>query len=609
VLVSVGECLHRKRVRTHECFQECNVTEVRQDRTVPGEDELLGIVVTEPACLHLTIEEFSCPRIERLQSLSQAEVEPGRLGQGFPTDQSNKIRVELEEPKTCGNNMVNFFPTITRHLGCGVNTFQPLRYLRFEHVLVERLLGLEMMQQARPTDSHRARNVVQGGAVIPALGKQLERSSNDCLTRRYRRTDDRLTTAGLGGGRSHNFQGSARTPSVRGHRTNRAMITSMYTGDQRFAAAISAHPNAPDATGEVVGQILERIGSAPDLAVVFITGDHVTSAQEIARTIRATLAPHVLIGSSAMSITGNGSDVEHGSALALWAGRVPVARSLRLVAEQVNGSMQIGGIPALHPDATVLLLADPFTFPIDSFIAQVAMRSPGTRVVGGLSSAARIAGGNRLVLDNDAHWHGAVGVVLDPSCTCSAIVSQGCEPVGQPFVATAAHGNVLLELGSRPAVARLEELLAQLDPDTRNQFLRGPQVGVVVDESKLEFASGDFLVRPVLGADPGTGAVMVGEHIAVGTTTQFHVRDADSAHAELERLVGDVVAAQPVAAGLLFTCIGRNSDFFGGPNHDAGLISALTAAPLAGMFCAGEIGPVGVRSYLHSFTASALLFH
>jgi len=30
--------------------------------------------------------------------------------------------------------------------------------------------------------------------------------------------------------------------------------------------------------------------------------------------------------------------------------------------------------------------------------------------------------------------------------------------------------------------------------------------------------------------------------------------------------------------------------------------------PLAGMFCAGEIGPVGGQNFLHGFTASLALF-
>ena len=36
---------------------------------------------------------------------------------------------------------------------------------------------------------------------------------------------------------------------------------------------------------------------------------------------------------------------------------------------------------------------------------------------------------------------------------------------------------------------------------------------------------------------------------------------------------------------------------------------ALRSDALAGMFCAGEIGPVGDRSFVHGFTASVVLFH
>ena len=42
---------------------------------------------------------------------------------------------------------------------------------------------------------------------------------------------------------------------------------------------------------------------------------------------------------------------------------------------------------------------------------------------------------------------------------------------------------------------------------------------------------------------------------------------------------------------------------------DASVVSELTGSPaLAGMFCAGELGPVGGRTFLHGFTASMALF-
>ena len=42
---------------------------------------------------------------------------------------------------------------------------------------------------------------------------------------------------------------------------------------------------------------------------------------------------------------------------------------------------------------------------------------------------------------------------------------------------------------------------------------------------------------------------------------------------------------------------------------DASVVAdALDTRAVAGMFCAGELGPVGGRSFLHGFTASVLVF-
>jgi small ligand-binding sensory domain FIST len=44
-------------------------------------------------------------------------------------------------------------------------------------------------------------------------------------------------------------------------------------------------------------------------------------------------------------------------------------------------------------------------------------------------------------------------------------------------------------------------------------------------------------------------------------------------------------------------------------DHDAAMLdAALGGAAAAGFFAAGEIGPVGGRSFLHGFTATIALF-
>jgi small ligand-binding sensory domain FIST len=48
---------------------------------------------------------------------------------------------------------------------------------------------------------------------------------------------------------------------------------------------------------------------------------------------------------------------------------------------------------------------------------------------------------------------------------------------------------------------------------------------------------------------------------------------------------------------------------FGIPDHDVEAIdSELGGAPSAGFFAAGEIGPVGGRSFLHGYTATLAVF-
>lgn len=362
-----------------------------------------------------------------------------------------------------------------------------------------------------------------------------------------------------------------------------------------FAAAISEHPVTAVAVGEVAGNVLERLGgSPPDLALLFVTEAHAGALEDAARAVRSVLAPGVLVGCAAVAVAGPAREVEEQPAVSLWAGHVggPVA------AFETDGSGGDG--PPFDPVA-LLLLADPFSFDAEGFFADLRTRFPGLPVYGGMASAARGPGGNRLALDGAIEQAGAVGAWLGPGVEIRGLVSQGCRPIGSPYVVTKAEGNVVYELGGTPAVRRLTGL-SEEDVHLVN---RGLHLGLVVDERKAEFGPGDFLVRNVLGADPDSGAIAVGDVVEVGTTAQYHVRDAASADDELRRLL----TGEEAAAALLFTCNGRGRRLFGVPDHDAGVLAeALSGAPVAGFFAAGEFGPVGGRNAVHGFTASVALF-
>jgi len=126
----------------------------------------------------------------------------------------------------------------------------------------------------------------------------------------------------------------------------------------------------------------------------------------------------------------------------------------------------------------------------------------------------------------------------------------------------------------------------------------------VIDEHKTTFERGDFLIRNVLGGDADNGAMQLDDEIDVGATVQFQVRDAGSADEDLRRMI----EGRSADTALLFTCNGRGRGLFRQADHDASIVcDTLDDPPVAGMFCAGEIGPVGGRNFLHGFTASVAL--
>jgi small ligand-binding sensory domain FIST len=379
-----------------------------------------------------------------------------------------------------------------------------------------------------------------------------------------------------------------------------------------FAGALSLHPTAAVATGEVVGQVLEQVGPRPDLAVLFCSPHHVDAVADVAATVRTLLDPAVLVGSTAVAVVGGAREVEDGPALALWAARLPAPpRPVRVTAMRTASGTAVGGISAATcaPGEVLVLLADPFSLPMDDVVELLGQLDPPVPVVGGAASAARAPGGNRLVLDGEVVADGAVGAVLPPGVATTLVVSQGCRPVGEPMIVTRSEGGLLVELAGRPALDRLEEVVRAAAPDDRAQLAHGLHLGIAVDEHRMTFERGDFLVRNVLGADAEAGAVAVGDAVPVGTTVQFHVRDARAADEDLRALLAAAVPDAPAAAGLVFTCNGRGRNLFDEPDHDARAVDAVVASgAVAGMFCAGEIGPVGGRSFVHGFTASVVLF-
>jgi small ligand-binding sensory domain FIST len=374
-----------------------------------------------------------------------------------------------------------------------------------------------------------------------------------------------------------------------------------------FAAALSEHPVTATAVGETAGQVLEAIGTEPDLVMLFVTPHHAGALEDAAAAVRAILQPSVFVGAAAISVLGNGREVEDGPGVVLWAATLGAeVAPLHLGAARTTDGVAITGWPEVPPfePAAILLVADPYSFPAEAFFDHLADAYPGLPVIGGNASAASGPGGNRLVLDDAVTTSGAVGAFLGNGAAVAPVVSQGCRPIGRPYAVTRTDQNVVFELGGEPAYTRLTDLAATLSEDELDLLRSGVLLGVVVDEHKLDYERGDFLARSLLQIDRENGAVAVGDVVEVGATAQYLVRDAATADEDLRELL----SGRRASGALVFTCNGRGARFFPEPDHDAAVVADLLGAPAtAGFFAAGEFGPIGKRNFVHAYTASIAL--
>ncbi len=101
----------------------------------------------------------------------------------------------------------------------------------------------------------------------------------------------------------------------------------------------------------------------------------------------------------------------------------------------------------------------------------------------------------------------------------------------------------------------------------------------------------------------------VGDLLGEREKIRFHVRDAETAREDLEMLLSPQVVDVRPAAALLFACNSRGRGLYGQPDGDVSILRSVLGDPVpaAGMFCAGEIGPVGDRNFVHGHTASIAL--
>jgi small ligand-binding sensory domain FIST len=371
---------------------------------------------------------------------------------------------------------------------------------------------------------------------------------------------------------------------------------------------------ADNAALEASLEALERSGADhADLALVFVTGDAHTRAHEALHAVRRVTGAPVVLGCSGTGILTERREVEDDLAVAVLA-----VRCERLVAtpfsfERQGEQRDLGAElarrigPTVAEGGCVLVLPDAMGCNPPALLGQLHDALGFVPVLGAVA-----AGAPMFELYNTDAMEGAlVGVALSGLAPVIG-VTQGCTPIGEPYVITHAEGNVIQRIGSRPALEMLTEAI-RANPDTQARIRHaGVFAGLAMDPAKSPLERGDFLVRNLVGADQSSGAVAVAERVRIGQTLQFQIRDAEASRQDLREMLDELAErlhGRRPAFGCYFDCAGRGRGLYGVPDHDVSLIrERLGEFPLVGFFGNGEFAPIGRRNFFHNYTGALVIF-
>lgn len=355
-------------------------------------------------------------------------------------------------------------------------------------------------------------------------------------------------------------------------------------------------------------------GDQAALVLLFATAHHAPEQLLAGAWNLVSAAP--IVGCTGAGVLTGAGEIEQSPGVAVLAVAGDALRALPFLLPAEPDETHLGQAIVravggqIEPGALLMLLPDMLSLSPVELLGELSGPLDGLPIVGGAPSGAPLSQTGALWCGDAIARSGVVGLLLNGAIAARVGVAQGCTPFAQPLTITRAAGHIVHEIAFRPALEVLREAVTSLPVDEARRA-QSVFAGLAIDDRKETLQRGDFLVRNLLGADPRSGVLGVAEEVRPGQVIQFNLRDARSAHEDLESMLADLkalVGERPPAFGLYFNCLGRGQGLFGEPDHDVRLIRAVLGdVPLAGFFGNAELAPVQRRNHLHNYTGVLVL--
>ncbi|HYC07091.1 MAG TPA: FIST C-terminal domain-containing protein, partial [Candidatus Binatia bacterium] len=200
---------------------------------------------------------------------------------------------------------------------------------------------------------------------------------------------------------------------------------------------------------------------------------------------------------------------------------------------------------------------------------------------------------------------GVAVLLLSGRLAISVAVGTGWRTLGDRGTVTAVRGGSLEAIDGQPASDFLRRYLDLTGPPPSGNPLAVVESGT--DRSYL---------RAIMGADASTGVVRIHGGVPVGATVQLTTAGTDEILAGTRDAIARAQADFPVdarpEAALMFSCMIRKYLLGTRTRVEAEMARQAygPGIPLAGLYCAGEIGPVsegGTSRFLNETFVTVLL--
>ncbi len=242
---------------------------------------------------------------------------------------------------------------------------------------------------------------------------------------------------------------------------------------------------------------------------------------------------------------------------------------------------------------------DPRNPKTPAFITELAETIQDGFLVGGLTSSR----GPNFQIAGGLTEGGLSGVVFSSRVQVATALSQGCSPLGKKHEITECRDNIAIRIDDRPALDVLNEEVGEVLARDLRRAAGYIFAGFPIKGSD----TGDYIVRNLVGIDPDSKLVAVGDYLNAGDTIMFCRRDIRSAYEDLVRMLRDIKSrlGRPPRGGVYYSCLGRGAHMFGENSEELKTIrQELGDVPLVGFFANGEIS----HNRLYGFTGVLTLF-